>query len=751
MRYKQAIHLLAFFSLVTFVFIPSTLYLFNSNQWNYDYYPVLFFLVLGLGSLVLLFSVYYLINKISSKYALIFTYATFSFGLIILLNDMLSPVQLGLLDGSSIYSNEPLLYTLLESIVTVLVLLFSFFFLRKNQKWIYIITRPIYFLGLGLVISCFIFQGNSFGSKGNQDTTHNKSKLYNIYHFHIDGMQTDYFLRYINNNPEVRKKLVGFTLFEKNIANYHSTMLSLPSFLTSTTHLNGRFDKWLKKYDEGLFRELKQLGYKLIHNSNAPHRSKYFDEIIAVPELLKKYNGAEHLSIVEFTRIWLAKVAPNFLTNESLIFGKRLGKSFFQKLNPEHDMDIALTIEDGTAALSGILLFKDMITDIDYYTDANQYVFSLNSILHDGYVSSPECTIEEKPEFPLAKRYYRQLECAMMLVEEFIDKLKSLDRYDDSLIIIHGDHGSSFAGQLLENQGSSFVTNMDSADDSPFDSSIAMHKLTVLESKARALLMIKPFFRRGDMEVSSAPTQLLDIFPTIMGQLGIDNLKDIEGVDIFSKKELKNRQRYFYYMSPSRHETQIKNYHKMVPKYDRESGILSLISQSRGKTTPISFFKNGENIKKYKDIRFYPTYINGNIITDTDWIFFSGIDTFNHWGAWTKSEKVTIAFVPEDAKFDGYSNITLKINDVFINDQNQKITANFILNKTPIGSLIFSSPKTQYSFPRTVKFQLPENIILIGHPNILEIDIEGANSEKNLGIGNDLRRLGLALVELSLR
>ena len=91
------------------------------------------------------------------------------------------------------------------------------------------------------------------------------------------------------------------------------------------------------------------------------------------------------------------------------------------------------------------------------------------------------------------------------------------------------------------------------------------------------------------------------------------------------------------------------------------------------------------------------------------------------------------------------------INDVFINNKNQKITANFILNKTPIGSLIFSSPKTQYSFPRTVKFQLPENIILIGNPNILEIDIEGANSEKNLGIGNDLRMLGLALVELSLR
>jgi hypothetical protein len=528
-------------------------------------------------------------------------------------------------------------------------------------------------------------------------------------------------------------------------------MLSLPSFLTSTTHLNGRFDKWLKKYDEGLLRELKQVGYKLIHNSNAPYRSKYFDEIIAIPELLKKYDGAEHLSIVEYTRIWLAKITPNFLTNESLLIGKSLGKSFFQKLNPEHDMDIALTIEDGTAALSGILLFKDMITDIDYYTDTNQYVFSLNSILHDGYVSSPECTIEEKPGFPLAKRYYRQLECAMMLVEEFVHKLKSLDRYDNSLIIIHGDHGSHFVGQLLESEGSSFATNMDSTHDSPYDSSIGMHKLSALESNARALLMIKPFFSKGEMKISSVPTQLLDIYPTIMGQLGVDNLKDIEGIDIFANKKLMNRQRYFYYMRASRHETQIKNYHKMVPKYDKESGILSLISKSKGKTTPISFFKNAENVRKYKDIRFYFTYKDGNIFTDTGWIFFNGMDIFNHWGAWTKSEKVTIAFIPEDTKSEEYSNITLKINDVFINDQNPKITANFILNKTLIGSLVFNNPKTQYSFPQTVEFKLPNNIILMDQPNILEIDIEGTNSERHLGISADLRKLGLALVELSLR
>jgi len=43
------------------------------------------------------------------------------------------------------------------------------------------------------------------------------------------------------------------------------------------------------------------------------------------------------------------------------------------------------------------------------------------------------------------------------------------------------------------------------------------------------------------------------------------------------------------------------------------------------------------------------------------------------------------------------------------------------------------------------------NIILMDQSNTLEIDIEGTNSERHLGISGDLRKLGLALVELSLR
>ena len=52
MKYKQAAHLLAFFSVAIFVIAPGTLYLFNHDQWNYDYWLVLYFSALGAVSFI---------------------------------------------------------------------------------------------------------------------------------------------------------------------------------------------------------------------------------------------------------------------------------------------------------------------------------------------------------------------------------------------------------------------------------------------------------------------------------------------------------------------------------------------------------------------------------------------------------------------------------------------------------------------------------------------------------------------------
>jgi hypothetical protein len=747
-KYKLALHLLAFFVLTIFVITPGTLYLFNYNEWNQDYWLVGFFLILGAISFLGLLAIYYLFNIFSNQLSSIFAYLFFTLGMVILLNDILSPVQLGVLDGRQVYSNEPILFTVLESVIFFITIFIIWFRIRKKESTLLLIVKPLYAVSFGIIILVFIVSGGQNQNDYRKIRNNNQKveRLPNIYHFHIDGMQTDYFLRYIKDYPEVTKVLGGFTLYEKNISNYPTTMLSLASYLTSTTHLNGRFDKWVKNYDEGLLKQLKQNGYKLIHSSNAPHRSKYFDNIISIPELLKRYKGAEHLSVVQFTRIWLAKLVPNFFTNESLSIGKNLGKFFFYKINPNHNTDISLTIEDGTAALSGILMLEDIISDMPYYTQDNQYVFLLNSILHDSYVTSPDCKVEKRPDYGISRRYYRQLQCTMNLIEQFIVKLKAINKYDDSVILIHADHGSHWVGQLLNTQGKSFKTNMDNSANLPYDSSIGLTSLVALESKARALLMIKPINTKGDLKISNQPTELLDIYPTIMGLLGIDYLKNTEGRNIFDSRDLENRSRYFYYMAPSSYQTQVKKYHVMIPEYDN-FGILSLSSKNKGQTTFQSFFKNAKKVKKYKDINFYYKNVDGKIITNLDWVFIDGMDTINNWGAWTNSNKVTLGFIPKDNK---YKRLILKIKDVSINSGNNTLNADIYLNKSLIGSISFKHPKSDYLFPNNIEFPIPDDIILENKPNIFEIHIEGYRLEKNFGTSRDPKELALALVQLSL-
>ena len=83
MRYKEAANFLAFFNLSIFLLIPGILYLFNSNQWNYDFWLVLFFISFGLINFIALSIFYFLINKFSKKLSIIFIYSIFSLGLIV--------------------------------------------------------------------------------------------------------------------------------------------------------------------------------------------------------------------------------------------------------------------------------------------------------------------------------------------------------------------------------------------------------------------------------------------------------------------------------------------------------------------------------------------------------------------------------------------------------------------------------------------------------------------------------------------
>lgn len=90
----------------------------------------------------------------------------------------------------------------------------------------------------------------------------------------------------------------------------------------------------------------------------------------------------------------------------------------------------------------------------------------------------------------------RQTACTLGLVERFLSVLDRLGRLEDSVVLVHGDHGSGEvprAGQLV-------------ADEAAY---------------LRTVLLVKAAGARGPLRASAEPARLADVAPTLLALLGL--------------------------------------------------------------------------------------------------------------------------------------------------------------------------------------------------------------------------------------
>jgi hypothetical protein len=89
-------------------------------------------------------------------------------------------------------------------------------------------------------------------------------------------------------------------------------------------------------------------------------------------------------------------------------------------------------------------------------------------------------------------------QCATKLMLDLITRLKEIGRFDPSFIVIHGDHGGFY--RLEDNA------------------------LVPSESTSRrSLLLFKPIGRSQPFTVSESEASLMDIAPTLLGSLSVEN------------------------------------------------------------------------------------------------------------------------------------------------------------------------------------------------------------------------------------
>lgn len=108
-------------------------------------------------------------------------------------------------------------------------------------------------------------------------------------------------------------------------------------------------------------------------------------------------------------------------------------------------------------------------------------------------------------------RYDGAIRYADSQVERLLAELRTLGIYDDTLVIIHSDHG-----EALGENGIYFF-----------------HGLTVTFEQIRVPLIIKRPFQREAEEFISMPVSLIDLTPTVLGQFGLQGDYGFNGIDLF--------------------------------------------------------------------------------------------------------------------------------------------------------------------------------------------------------------------------
>ena len=183
---------------------------------------------------------------------------------------------------------------------------------------------------------------------------------------------------------------------------------------------------------------------------------------------------------------------------------------------------VSLEPTDRDNSFFSILQFEEFLEDEVDRASSGEYVYVHSILPHGPYVVNADCEyVGERKEMSERSKYLQHIRCVDRLIGRMLDRLRSLDRFENSLVIIQSDHGwgwhpEDLGPELLPyNPMSTDVPSVrvDEADSGTWPSEI-------IEVRSSALLLIKQPEQRLS-EVSSKHVQMLDVAPTVADYFGI--------------------------------------------------------------------------------------------------------------------------------------------------------------------------------------------------------------------------------------
>jgi len=313
----------------------------------------------------------------------------------------------------------------------------------------------------------------------------------NVLHLVLDEFGSKMMSQVLAARPDLEEDFEGFTFYRDAMGLFPTTNVSMHAILT------GQIYDYQEPLADQIARELPERGLATLLSADGFDTSliaKYYlcrrmgHECRIVPgtsPIQQAYNDS--LQLLDFG---LFRAAPHLIKATFFGSGAELLQSRYALGNEAMR----------TLSYQAVSFMRQAIAKSSFDSSLPpQYNFYHVALPHLPIVTDSDCNYIGKQAFA-ASTFLIQSECAANITVELLAKLKQIGVYDDTLIVIHADHGSWFDFTKVKDVGE----NRPSAWDM---------------SRSSALLMVKPVKATGSLVYSDAPASLADIRPTILSAL----------------------------------------------------------------------------------------------------------------------------------------------------------------------------------------------------------------------------------------
>ena len=326
--------------------------------------------------------------------------------------------------------------------------------------------------------------------------------LPNIYHIILDGYDSGLFPQTLS--PEYRSALAGFVNFRENVALYPSTRMSLSSIfsgkrqggdVSAPEYMRRAFNS-----DDSFLYWLKNAGYATI--AYGPQVYKF--ELGLFDHMTYHRQNPDGDSLLQlntstFKRLWIWANSPRLFTRllKSTEWFIQYGGSDLRLVKNGKFLPYSVPITSYHS-------FLNILEQEPELPASGRYTLIHLTIPHRPSVLAPDCSYDD------GGRETSQLEqaaCATKLLVDFVERLKKLGRFDGSLVIAQADHG---------------IYQLDSDAHTHAPERISL----------QALLLIKPIGSNGALAVSNVKSTVVDIAPTLLKAVGVENQLETEGASL---------------------------------------------------------------------------------------------------------------------------------------------------------------------------------------------------------------------------